>query len=501
MKIPAAATLFVALGASLVDAGNRGEDKNRERVPPKVLERFDRRNQVKPGRELDYQRVGRRRNQVTVGDSEISLWDTDLEPAKVMTPSSRMAINGHFAAYQPMVFKSKQDESVTITKDVNGNLLSASKRARGTGRGKKVDVLKLSYDTFVSVDADDLDDEQLKQFSLESHHEFTDGRSLRSSVEKLKAKKAAAQGEGTHQRRSLNTVDYDVIDLDVVADHHFCNLYGGQTGAVARIESIVAEASTNFEGFGVKLEIGTVMMDCDTVTDPVSGSASGFLNITVQEVCGGSGALAGFRSYVAQESSLTGDLAHLFYGYADIPGSSIGCAYRGNENFMVLCRNDGYNTGVNRMTFSETIMEQANLLSHEIGHNLHKPHEDPLLADNLMNPWLCNACLDFNTASITVFEDTISNAPTGCILPESYVPTPPPTPAPTTAAPTPAPNVVTPSPTLSNCFDATNWFIRVNGGDPQPLCEFVADPGVTWTNTAALCMSYSPYCPFTCGTC
>ena len=75
-----------------------------------------------------------------------------------MAPGAPITIDGKETFFSPLIFKSNSDDSVTVAKDANGKLLSASKRGQGQGRGRGVtiDVLHVWEDTYITVDAEDL---------------------------------------------------------------------------------------------------------------------------------------------------------------------------------------------------------------------------------------------------------------------------------------------------------------------------------------------------------
>ena len=320
--------------------------------PQHVLDRFSAEGQVKPGRPLFVQSLTGK--SVNVGGRSISFDDADLTPVDILSKGARITVDDKEAFFSPMVFQSNQDPDVIITKDPYGKLLSASKR----GSGKHLDVLPLDGDNFVTVEEDDLDDALLAQFQLEDAQNPGRRRHLRP-------------GRDNQGTRSLQTT-FDVITVDVVVDSLFCDKYGGPTNAAARAQNILAEASmTNFQSFGVKLEIGALILYCDSGSDPIQTIISQLSSPTAG-VCGNNDPtylLPKFKDHVAGDSRLTGDLVHLFHGYDFTGTNTIGCAY-----IDVLCYGSGYKTGVDEMSFSNTLMSQGKLVSHEIGHNLGANH-------------------------------------------------------------------------------------------------------------------------------
>ena len=116
-------------------------------TPDHVLQRFNENNQVKAGRSLPLQEIDG--STVIVGGSQISLLDSDLTPLDVFAEGARIWFDGEEKEKQDFVFQSKTDSSVTITKGTDGQLVSASKRGSGNGRGVNLDVLPLSDGVFL----------------------------------------------------------------------------------------------------------------------------------------------------------------------------------------------------------------------------------------------------------------------------------------------------------------------------------------------------------------
>jgi hypothetical protein len=142
----------------IFDKGNGSPSQ----VPSHVLEKFLAKTQVKKGQEYRYQEVND--NSVQVGENTISLDENDLDPVGIMSEGAHIIIDNVAITFPPLVFQSKEDPSVTITKDANGKLLSAIKRGTGNGRGVNLDVLSLYDDTFVTIDKEDIDDALMAEF-------------------------------------------------------------------------------------------------------------------------------------------------------------------------------------------------------------------------------------------------------------------------------------------------------------------------------------------------
>ncbi|CAB9513323.1 unknown protein [Seminavis robusta] len=300
------------LGCQVGNTGNgngngNGNANGQGHGPPDfVLAKFNCDNQVKPGRTLP------------VPEEHMFL---------------RMGLN-RFCL--PLCFKSNTDSSVTITKGAEGWLLSATKRGNGNGHGVNMDVFPVVDNYFAELDADDISDELLPEFTLADALSHDDRRNLRS-ISQLKERLSTNDQDKT-TGRSLQTV-FDVVEFDNVVDSYFCAAYGGNpTNAQARAISIFAEASKKYEAFNVKLKIKTLAMYCDPGNDPIRSMIN---SAGSSDVCSTSNwLLEQFSNFVANQGTLfEGDLVHLFHGFDFTGTSTIGCAY-----LDVLC-NSFYRTG------------------------------------------------------------------------------------------------------------------------------------------------------------
>ncbi|CAB9513322.1 Reprolysin (M12B) family zinc metalloprotease [Seminavis robusta] len=452
--------------------GNANGNGQGHGPPDFVLAKFNQDNQVKPGRTLPIQEVTG--NLVNVAGRSVSFVDSDLTPKKVFAPGARVFVDGAEVTIPPLVFESKSDSSITITKGTNGRLLSASKRGNGNGRGAKVDVLPVQDDFFAELDADDISDELLAEFTLADAQSPNDRRFLRSSGQLKEQLSAYAQA------RSLATL-FDTVEVDIVLDSYFCAAFGGNAeDAQARAISIVADASAFYQSFGVQIVINTFSTFCDPAVDPIRTIFDGLSGQGSSDVCGGANSLlVKFKDHVANEGTFKGDLVHLFHAFDFSDTSVIGCAYEG-----ALCNSWYYHAGVNEMAATANILNQAKLFAHEAGHNLGAPHD--ATEGYIMQSYLCgSSCSSFSPASITDITSSIINAPSGCIHEAGVGPTPAP-------APTPAPV----------CTDDDSWTVNVcsSAGCQPEGCDYFA--ASYWRSF--YCDTYSfiaAACPLTCDAC
>jgi Metallo-peptidase family M12 len=413
--------------------GNANGNGNGHGPPDHVIQKFNVKNQIKPGRTLQLQEANG--STVNVGGTEISLSPNLLKPVEIFAEGAQVRVDGVEVPLQQHVWKSISDSSVTIVKGADGKLLSASKRRPGNGRGNRLDVLPMEDGTFLAtVDEDDISEDELAQFSLGEPLSPFEGtvpvhrRSLRSEPTKQ-----GAETDQVHPRGRL-LATFDIVEMDIVIDSYFCAKHGGPTGGgptnvQAKAAAIVAEASAvHFEPIGVKLKIKSFKVHCDVATDPIRS-----LIASSTIVCG-NGLIVKFQEYVALNSgAFAADLVHLFYGF-DMPNDfTIGCAYEPG-----LCVGGGYKTGIDEMTWSDSLANQGRLLAHEVGHNLHAAH----VADqSLMFGSICSSCT-FSAVSQTAIKATVA-ANSHCIHQETT--TAQPTMKPTTRKPTTKPTTAKPT--------------------------------------------------------
>jgi hypothetical protein len=212
----------------------------------------------------------------------------------------------------------------------------------------------------------------------------------------------ATNAEGQDGARALATAGFDdastgrelqaacsslqVIEIAIVYDSSFCARYGGSASAAqSRVEAIVALASQRYEvpGLCKTLQLSRVDGYCNPSTDAYRNviDNENLLNI--------------FQAHWnANRQDRRRDTAHLFSGTDYSVGTGIGRAYVG----AVCNLESAY--GINWMTFSMDLSQQANLFAHELGHNAGANHYLSSNTGHVMNPSINNQRNGFSSASI-----------------------------------------------------------------------------------------------------
>jgi hypothetical protein len=442
---------------------------------PDDLAKFKERNQVKNEVVLNVQEISNALHFV-IDDKEISFEDKDLNVINVFTPGAKVVIDrGVGQTPVSRVFTSKKDPSILIVKDTNGKLVSATKTDKITGKSTEVNLISKGGNAYATVTSDDLDNEmlalpttgdvmppgvarRLRGFQV---HDFVDASEYLAI---------------DHDHRSLQTGcdSFDVIEVALVIDSSLCAYAGGSSDVNALSQSIIATASTFYEvpGLCKKLEISSLEIHCDPLTDPIQP----FLSLAGNNaVCAESnGLLRSFAGYISSEG-INADVVHLFHGH-DFTGTNlIGCAYIGS-----LCDTGGYNAGVNDISYSGSLSILSKLVAHETGHICSAEHMSD--SSDVMYKNICNSC---NNAFGQTSKDSINSkvASTSCTSVEN-------------ANPASVPTLV---PTPVTCKDDPSFRIQVKRREED--CNYVA--GLSNRLIARFCRDsiVEDYCRETCGKC
>lgn len=318
-------------------------------------------------------------------------------------------MDGVHGVISPPVFKTRGDnETMTVIKGDNGKLLAAYNGI--------LSVLPIFGGIYATIEGENLDDDVVGSFVMDHVSVSGERRKLRAKVGNDNNVDPEKYGRSLQYGCSV----FDVVEVGIVVDSYMCADAGGSANAAAVAASIVAEASALFEPFCKKLEIVDLVVFSDPATDPIRPliNAAGR-----SDVCG---LASSFQGYL-RGSGVRGDLVHLFHGYEFPDTTSIGCAWQ-----ETLCRTDGYQSGVNEMTFTSLLPQQAKLFAHEAGHNLNCPHSSS--SSDVMHGSLCSSCgTGFGQASRDAINDMVARET--CISQELSDPD-------ATFAPTPTPACV-----------------------------------------------------------
>jgi hypothetical protein len=109
-------------------------------VPDGVVKKFKEGNQVKKDVELNLQEISEGLPFLLDGQ-EISFEDVDLDLINIFMADAEVVVDGARQTPLSRVFKSKKDPAILIVKDTNGNLISATKADKTTGKSTKVNLI------------------------------------------------------------------------------------------------------------------------------------------------------------------------------------------------------------------------------------------------------------------------------------------------------------------------------------------------------------------------
>ncbi len=141
------------------------------------------------------------------------------------------------------------------------------------------------------------------------------------------------------------------LKVTLVLDTEFQALHGGNSASVAgAVLNIVDGFYTAQVGVDVSLFHLRSLASNGAMTSTEPGDL-----------------LDAFRAFVAGGSVPNGGVSHLLSG-KDFDGSTVGLAYVG-----AVCAPQGFNTGINQITFSNAFGGAT--LAHEIGHNFNADHD------------------------------------------------------------------------------------------------------------------------------
>jgi hypothetical protein len=408
-------------------------------VPDDIVKKFKEQSQVKDEVELKIQEIFKDLPFVFDG-REIPFGDEDLDVIKVFTLDAKVVVDGASQTPVSRVFASKKDLDILIVKDTNGKLVAATKNDKNTGKFTEVTLISKGGNAYATVTSDDLDDEKLALFGLEDIMPPDEARRLRAPRQVHDFIDAPKHLTIDDDHRSLQEScdSFDVIKVAIVVDSSLCAYAGGSSEVITLSQKIVADTSKLYEvpGLCKKLQISYLEIHCDPNTDPIKPYLSQAGNS--KNVCGN--LLDKFVGYV-RSTGINSDVAHLFHGKDFTGTSAIGCAFVGT-----LCRTDGFNSGVNEISFSNLPALQSKLVAHENGHICNANHVKA--RSDVMFDSICGSCNSgFGQTSKNSINSKVDS--TSCTSVEN-VPTLSPSSSPT-ASPIAAPTVTPtqPAPTES----------------------------------------------------
>jgi len=379
----------------------RKKNKENGQGPPnwvQTLKKFKERSKIKSGAKLKFQQV-EKRGSVKIKGKDVSFRDEDIVPVKIFTETAKIVVDGEEFPVQDVVFTSKEDDSVSFTRDTDGTLISASFINESTGEHEVV--LPVDAEgTYATVYDGDYDEGELSKYKTEAFTPPEVGRNLRARVDESGLDIRELQNIG-----SCSSYGFDEISINLFLDSSFYSWAGGsRSSAEAEAAQVITNANNVYKVDGIckQFKIDLIQISTSSSTDIVQVSSA--------KDCG-SDLLTPFRNFLNSNSQYENDITQLFYGPADLNGNVIGCAY-----YNGLCWADnnypspykGYGSGVNEIAFTNDPVRQGLLFGHEAGHNFDAPH----VADtsDLMNPGLCDTCNAFrNSQSINAINNKVAS--------------------------------------------------------------------------------------------
>jgi hypothetical protein len=472
-------------------------------VPDDVVKKFKERNQVKNEVALHVQDISKGRPFV-IDDQEISFADEDLDVVKVFTSGAAVVVDGARQTPVSQVFRSKKDPNILIVKDANGKLVSATKTDKTTGKSTEVNLISKKGNAYGTVTSDDLDDDKIALFRLEAVIPPDGTRRLRGlQVHALAGASEHLANDDHHRSLQGGCDSFKVIEVALVVDSFLCAYAGGSSDVNALSQSIIATASQFYEvpGLCKKLEISSLEIHCNPDTDPIRPLLS---QAGTSSVCAESnGLLRSFGGYISS-TGINADVVHLFHGKDFTGTGTIGCAYIGT-----LCDTWGYNTGVNEISYSDSLSLRSKLVAHENGHICSANHVSD--SADVMYGNICGSCNNaFGQTSKNSINDKDSStsctsvAGNGNPIPSPTLspvgsPTPRPSVAPTTPAPIGSPTPVPAPNSSSTCKDDPLFSFQDKGS--QVDCNYVIGLPNGYRSKVCRNSSIGNACRETCGNC
>ncbi len=214
-------------------------------VPDDVANEFKERNQVKNDVELNTQKILKGRPFV-FDEEEIAFADEDLDVLNVFTSGAEVVVDGVRQALVSRVFTSKTDRYIIIVKDTDGELVSATKKDKTTGKTTEVTLISKGGNVYATVTSDDLDDKKLEHFSMEPVMPPGETRRLRGlQVHNFVDASEHLTIDDDHRSLQGGRSSFDVIEVAIVVDSNLC-AYAGSYDNASTLSQSVTVVATNF---------------------------------------------------------------------------------------------------------------------------------------------------------------------------------------------------------------------------------------------------------------
>ena len=381
------------------DENSFGDEDSQSTLPGDQVGRFLHENDIKKVKKPipSFEKISPESQEFTIGGKYISLKSKDLRPENVWAKDAK--VTGEDDEEIPLelignLYRSRQNADVSMTLSNDGTLLEASLHDENGDEtvvlvnsdsnlyaDVKSDSSKMDSEKEDIIDPEEIDYVKPPPPPVPEPDDTNTRRerslfpetSLQVSSSDIELSFSDHESEEEDNQRELRRAckNYRVIKIGVYVDSYFCQRGDGQkVDASRRAAQIVSKTSKSLERFCFKLEIVQMKVFCGTRGDimrPYVEAANNICRVLDQ-----------FRAKVKDRHRKMpqGDVVHMLSGRKFSGGRCIGSAYLGG-----LCRTDGYQTAVNEMS-EET--HNANLLLHELGHNLNAEHQpDGAMASSL----------------------------------------------------------------------------------------------------------------------
>ena len=355
MKILLPLLLLPVLLAPLQHVAAAGTRAARQNESRKISEsddeatKFKENSGLKNDANIVIEKVAPGQHFMKIGDLTINLHD--LKPISHYADGFTSSLDGVPETGPPAVALYGLEigpNKVRVVKNASGQITTAFMINTETGERFGAAQVDEGTDHLAIYSGNDIDDELLKKYS------YGDPSSLHIPNRQL-SKATSVQRDLDVPNQCDNPSSRRILQVAIAYESGFCNTYGGEAGATARVNAIVDYANIRYdsEGLCIQLELTYIDKICDSSSDPYSSI------VGRTEVCSnGSGVLGGFRSdWLNRMQGITRDSAHLFMDKRGTdPDGTIGCAY-----ISALCSSYGF--GVNDMTYEHP---QATILDLQV---------------------------------------------------------------------------------------------------------------------------------------
>ena len=254
-------------------------------VPDHVLDKFKSSHGVKAGYKLKLKEIDTTTNTIELPDGEtVSLHN--LQSESMLTPSATCTFDGKAipCPTNSAIFSKEQNGiKILVKKNPNGKITSISSRKLDDGTHTIRTLQAVADDVFAEIPAEAMDQDYLSQFSLEDEdvatrlrrsllrgiqtdHDEQEEQHSSSSItvnvreddygfveeegEAAATATAAVTGSGNNARHLQGECSsLRVIEVAIAADSSFCADAGGEAGAWALVQQVIADVSFDYEQF------------------------------------------------------------------------------------------------------------------------------------------------------------------------------------------------------------------------------------------------------------